>query len=335
MEEPVAYFCQGTEALTLDKSDPLVFEKEAIYESKEFDAKGLKFSVDGKALDHWATMVDLFLERGITIPMPIGHVTDPTAKRAEVIGAVRRKNSKGKESLYIKGRFRDEKAKEELKTANVSLHSPKEWEVNGKTYRWPIVHVAFTDYPCIPGLEQLKLLSASLTIEAPKKMSLATVAEKLGLPHADKSDEELTTAVMARFDEMQKQIEELSTGSSSTSVDGEEDAGPAVSASLIGVVKRSRTLELDDLTNKGIITPAIRKDLDSRFVSDKAITLSLSNAETPDGFDLMVSTLRKNGPVLSLSSKTGRQAADDGGRGGAEKNPLLADAEARAKNHKR
>jgi hypothetical protein len=117
---------------------------------------------------------------------------------------------------------------------------------------------------------------------------------------------------------------------------GRKDTTLALSGSVLGVVKNARKTTIDALVRSGAATPATAKQLTADFVDNENVALS---HEHDDGFDYVVSLLKNNGRVLP-GGKSGAQVS--AGQAVAlshepegDSNPLIADAEERAKNFRR
>jgi len=93
------------------------------------------------------------------------------------------------------------------------------------------------------------------------------------------------------------------------------------------MARENRANKIDNLVKEGKITNAVGKDLKDQYCSDANLTMILSE-EGDDNFDLTMSALDKNESVVSLGEKSPLQKVILE----ADKNPLLADAERRAKS---
>lgn len=316
------------------------------------------FSVDEDLINHWRDTIELMLaDLGPdAIPMPLEHTRDPDKNRAYIHGAVVGKNSKGKTALYGIVDFIDDDAERLAKSTNVSIHVPPSVtrSVDGKTktYIRPIAHVAFTNYPVIPGLDGFQTISASYVEDANLELgdndmgSLTNLAQRLGIP-TDSADDEtsIEDKIVAVFISMRDRInaadERANAEDDALSADDMvnqqvplEQLPSGVTASLSAQLAESRKTILGSLLGKHITKPVYDK-LVARYASPEAISLSLSDDAHNKEFNDMVDTLRLN-KCVSTESTTGRQSISlsDGGRSGREKSSLEVNAERRAEASK-
>jgi hypothetical protein len=302
--------------------DPLVFEKEAIYVDDHFiDGDGHEFSVTEDEIDHWHNTACSFIENGLEIPIPVEHTEDPEKCRGKVVGSRVGINKKGKKALYLKTKFRDLEAAKLALTSDVSIFVPNSHrDGKGRSYYRPIKHFALTNYPVIPGLEPFAPIVASLKKrKKAMKLSLATVAEKLGITVADKEDATLEAEIVSMFTELTRQLEEKDKP--------DPEPEPDVAASLLSVLRENREHKLDGLVTTGKITPAVCKDLKAKYCVDAPLKLSLTKKDYDDGFDVVVASLAKNDPVTSFGEKTGGQKLSHSLK--PEDNPTIRDAQRR------
>lgn len=294
------------DALTCSPTSPLEFEKQVIYVGSftthlPDGSVHQKFEVDESDIDNWVQQFSQMSADGVEVPMPVRHTTDPTQKAAKATKLIKKPDSKGRMSLYVSGEFISLDRAKELKASQVSLHSPKAIAVNGKSYQRPITHIAFTDYPSIPDLEQLKALS--LSYDKPKELDLMTIkqyAEKLGITVADDmSDEEIEKAIEAHFKKPAQPPTEPSQETKSLSNDQQ---------ALLSMVKENRSMKIDQLAKEGRITPAVAKSFKKEFVE----ALSLDRQST-DGFEATASALKEMPAVVSLGERSGSQKTSSGG----------------------
>lgn len=337
MFEHAIAFQLATEPATAvvgDNDDGLTFEKELIYEG-DFQTKELAFKVDAGVLDHWNTTHTQMVANGVEVPMPIQHTIDPEMRRATCLSMRRGLNSKGKQALFGKVKFRDKEAAKLAASSDVSVYVPPE-KIDGKgtVYKYPIEHIAFTDYPVIPGLGKFTALAASLVNPVYKKkvfrMSLTSLAEKLGLPVADKDEPTIEAEIVTAVKALQTELETLKNAPKEGAKGPEPEA---VAASLINLLRDNRAMKLSRMVEKGIILPTTKAEIEKQYCSDSALTLACSSKSgTADSFDATIAILEKNGPVIKLGEKTGAQGfaaslADP------KQNPMLAEAERRKKEH--
>lgn len=439
--------------------DGLTYEKELIYVGDfEDKTRKLKFSVDESLVDHWLRTHDEMVKNGIDVPTPKGHTDDVESNRGKVIRVTKRLNEEGLPALFGVFKFRDKEAAKLAASANVSIYVPPEFtDGKGRRYVRPIRHVAFTDYPVIPGLGKFHAIAASLVLDQPRddigrfgegsgdskretpkgmegiaslagrinegayvdkstinglkdpevklakaivffdealsdrgltlvqktgssivqssrggaktgagvkgwyvrkkeisaklshlpqgksKMSLASLAEKLGVQVADKEEVEIEVAIAAKFADVAKEVETLKTklkGKEPPAAgegDGEKDGEKPplkIAASLRSMLADNRKMKIRALQEQGKITAAVAKDLEEEHCADDAVALALSyEGDQPNtSFDKLVATLNKNSKIAGFSEKTSGQSIElSHTRLDPKDNPLVANAEKRAK----
>jgi hypothetical protein len=193
----------------VDPSVATLYRKELIYPTKivkrdqRTGEEQFRLDVERDDLDHWADTFGRFKACGIEVPCPIGHTENPKAKAAVIEDMAVEPNDRGSESLFGYFRFNDAKTAQELKNSNCSIYIPDEfYSGNDQYFERPIRHVAFTDYPVVPGLGKFKPIAASFDFElaedAMVKPTFSELANAIGVdvpPGA--SDEEIFQAIVA------------------------------------------------------------------------------------------------------------------------------------------
>lgn len=146
--------------------DGLTFRKELIYCGdfvKRNQTTHQKFSIDPIKLEHWEQTGNLMISNGVDVPLPLKHNDSPEAGRGKVVRYETGLNSRGIPALYGIVRFRDKEAAKMARSTNVSIYVPEPpvYDGLGNEYKYPIRHVALTDYPVIPKLEGFEAIAAS------------------------------------------------------------------------------------------------------------------------------------------------------------------------------
>lgn len=342
--ERVVYQCPNLEPFSLSDekdNDGLTYWKELIYEGDfvKTHASGRKqpIPVDKERLNHWHNTINAMLSNGVAIPLPKGHTTDPELKRGSIVGSARRRNKAGKESLFAKVKFKDSKSADDLKGSDVSIFADNEFtDGKDKYYFNPITHVAVTDYPVINGLEGFEAIVASFDT-GDEKMALRKIADKLGLGK-DIADDALEGEIDKAIDALNAAVEKAKGGEKPADPPApKKDEPAAVAAShspvLLGLFAENRQTKIDTLLRDGKITPAVAGKLSDSFTKQDTIKLSLSNdGKCNDGFDATISALALQEPV-KRGEQTGAQTIVELSNADllTEKNPLLADTQARVK----
>lgn len=159
LEQPVELASSSTGARRYRKQ--LIYEGELLKRQPGKSDQVIK--VPGSRIDHWAFAMKDFIRDGVEIPMPKGHTDDPELKRAEIVDVEVALDGKGRKSLYGVYTFTSPEAEQSLRSSDVSVYSPPTYTnpVTKKQYDWPIRHVAFTNYPVVPGLEKAQAIAMS------------------------------------------------------------------------------------------------------------------------------------------------------------------------------
>ena len=340
--------CDGLSLSTLPKA---THRKQLMYCGKFTKREGgkiLRFAVDPKVLDHWSRTGNEMIAAGVGIPMPKGHTEDPEAKRGEVVQFERGYDSKGRDALFAHFNFKDQTSAEDLKASDVSIFVPDEWTgTDEKRYKYPIRHVAFTDYPVIPGLDPSESIAASYEPETPKPetdMALRDYAKKLGLTVADDAtDDQVQTQIEAHYDDALTKAKSEATPAdppkepdtpAAPAVDEKNQPAP-LAAGFVTMAVRNREGDIEGLVQRGKITPAAAKALKEKYASKEKVGLALSNDGTfTDQFDGVLEALELN-QAIALSETTGGQTRDKLPTVADDENALTKNAKKRAEAAKR
>jgi len=316
------------------------FRKELIFEG-EFVKGDQEFAITEKNIDEWIANFEKSSEAGIELPLQSQHDVTPEATRGKVIGLEKATNEEGKVALYGFLQFRDEEAEKMALTAQVSIYSVSSFKDGvGNEYSNILRHVALCIDPVIPNLEEFQEIAASLSCKKEKKKmsKLFELAQKLDLSLADDStDEQSFESILAYVGKITNELSELKEAFKpfkKKDGEGDEDEekkkaeaekAASLAASFAKIEGKSRVLMIDNLLGDGKVTKVVADDLKKSYCS-KELALSFSGGEFKDGFDNLMNTLGKNDRVLSFTENSGGQVSTD------TDNPLIADAEARAKN---
>lgn len=319
--------------------DPTLFEKEVIYVGN-FKKGEQRFSVDAETLKHWQQTHAEMKALGVKTPMPLQHTTNPESNRGHVEEYRIREDSKGRQALFAVARFRDKEAAKLAKTADVSLYSPVEWEAAGKTWKRPIVHVALTDYPVINGLDDFSVVASLVPTEGDDN-SMDTILELCQDLQLSVSDDSDPKALVLDFikkvkeehkTELVKRDEALKLAKDKI-VELTPTTPSPVSQASLNMLSENRELKLSALVEGGKITPAVKDGLTALYSSETDLKLSLSGQNNEDTrFNSLLKLLSENEPV-KLRSSSGPQVLklSQAQLESPDHNPLLADAESRAK----
>lgn len=292
------------------------------------DEQNIRVTKD--VLDHWHATGNAMLAKGIAIPLPAEHTTDPEKRRGSIRQLERGLDSKGREALFGYIEWRTPEDAVTFKASDVSIFVPPEFIDTEKTvWKHPIRHVALTDYPVIPDLDGFQTIAASFTLSEPSTMNFIEYAKSLGLNVPDGASE----------DDAKKMIADAVKAGITASKPKEDPPKPEdkpapqpIAASLVSMACNARKSQIDSLLTARKITPAVAKELTDKYTSSEKVVIALSNTTSSDGFDEVVAMLSHNAPqgpdtkeksgpqVIKLSHE---EIRDKG------KNPLLANAAAR------
>jgi len=273
-----------------------------------------RWDVDEALLSHWVTEHKRLAENGVRVPLPLEHTTEPDKNRGWLVDL-----EKVGESLFGTIEFADDEAAKLASRTDVSIYSPPEFvDGKGNKYYRPITHVALTTQPVVTGLGAFEMLAASHVEEKQMKLSLKTLASKLGVDVADDAtDEDIEAAIVSAWEKEPEEEEE-------------EEEPVAASRATIRLLKENRQMKLEKLMQAGKITKAAKDKIVAKHLSDSALSLSLSSDEDGDAFDDLVETLEANEAVVNLKGKSGQQTTRLSHDLKPEDNPLVKDAERRA-----
>lgn len=329
-------------ALSSDRAR--LFVKE-IVRAGEYVKGDVKFVITVDTLKHWALTFASMKKNGVRVPIPVGHdgASDPEKNRGWV------------DSMYVSGdalvmiaEAADEEAAKAFMRSDVSVYSPEEFQDGqGRQYRRPITHVALCSDPVVPGLGRFIPLAASLN-EGKPKMDWKKLAADIGIAEeiTEANAQELITkhfaAMKAQLEEMAKKSKDADL-SSDESEEHEEEPEKKLAASrskrrvdplLVSVIAENRAMRIDRLVTDRKISPAQGKQLRADYIGDEnaALIASIRGGRGNEEFERAVKLLELN-EAGAKGEKTGLQtvALSDPNRG-ADSNPLLKDAETRAKN---
>jgi hypothetical protein len=334
-----------------DEQGPL-YRKELAYPGRfiERDDCGrvvYRLTIDEPLIDHWVKTHAEMIKDGVKVPMPIGHVTDPEAKRADAERLAKEPSDnpkrKGQPALFVYTRFRDAETAKTLKNSDVSLYMPP-MRPNGlgKIYERPITHVAFTDYPVLPDLGRFKPVAAGFEFNEEEQMGpYCKLAERLGIEIPENcSEEEAADAIAEAFDSEpdtdpeggSPPVDDQTLPTPDDVLDDDDEfpnPPPAMSYEqpLPTTVKREcrhRAMALDGLKRK-LPKPVLDK-LKKKYCAEQTVAFALSleaQGEPPDDFDEQVAIFSML-PDLVRGEQTGAQVLKD------DDNPIMRDAEKRA-----
>lgn len=318
--------------------DTLLFEKEHAYAGKFQKGDEPEFELTEQAIRHFAKESQRYLDNGNQCNLPVEHTTDPEKNRGKNLKWYNKIDSKGRLGLFSLTEFRDAEAAKLAKTAQTSIFCPPKHKDGAKNeYIRAVRHVALTDYPVIPGLDNFTPIAASLVepVKPPKKedrtMPIKSLAADIGLQLSEdilKDEELILSEVQKSIKDLQDQILELSEYKKKNPPVTPATDPVRVSKAQIKMLQENRELKLSQLVEKGNILTCVSKKLQDIFCGEQVLTLCLSE-DKEDGFNAIIDALRDN-DAIKLSEVTGPQARDMSKLLDTATNPMLKDAKKRA-----
>lgn len=338
---PNTYFqITGTSpAFDLKLSDSQVFRKELIYEG-QFQKGDMKFSVAEKDIDNWILNFQKFKDVGIDVPLQVEHTNDPELCRGKVVGMQKGTNEAGLTCLFGYLSFRDEEAAKMADTAQVSIYSESDFQDGkGNKYQNVIRHVALTNHPVIPALEEFHSISASLTPAKDEPKMLKKLAQELGLSLSEDTDDQGSyDAILSHFNSLNLSIEDMKKAmkkkEEGDDEDDEDDKEKKKKADMAASFAKkyskkeaaSRKNQIDQLVLSGKVTKVVADGLKDTYCKEDSLALSFDDeGEIHDSFDATLKALNENDTVLSFNERTGGQKYSSDGD-----NPMIRAAEERA-----
>jgi len=363
----IAFTLNGSDAEFAAVPDkPLRYRKEIIpvghHKKARKGQEPIEFTVTEATIDHWVNTYAAMSELGVEVPGPIGHTVNPELRRATWTGFEKAPNKDNELALFAVAEFADEKAAELAKTAQVSLYCVDEYECQGVKFKAPIRHIAFTDYPVIPGLGKFEALAADLVsdpipsdpVTSPLDDAVISICRELGMQNVQDG----TSAVNALFlfvrnvqelcgymgvknangeswmkslDEVKGVYDAVKVARSNLALSEDSPLGKERYKSAKAELKLALS-EVDNLVNDGIITTFVGTKLKAsagKLVQTEGIGLSEVGVEHNDNALLVLSdiigALKQNTTkVVRFGERTGPQIGDE-----AKSRSVLANAEKR------
>lgn len=331
--------------LMLDKADPLLYEKEVlpvgnltrwVGDDKEVIHANIKRPFLDRVVKHFET----FKKRGIAAHFFKTHVEHPDNNQGDLKEVFVKPNSKGVESLHVRVKFHDEKARDDALKNEVSALIPQKYVDNkNNVYDHAMRHVASTASAVVQGLDDWKgplvlsfdTPSGLMLAEPPTPpeeeteeeegdlgMKINQIASKVGAT-VGANDEATLDAILAKLNEQpaEEEEEEVETGALNLSI-------PPV---MMAQFRKAREGIIDALVLDTTITPSLAAELKKTYCSDDSCKadLQLDTAETE--FDRAIELARKvakDRPLKNTGRTTLKLDKSDA------PNPLLEDAKKRA-----
>lgn len=297
--------------------------RKQIIKTGEFvnDKAGVSFKVTPRLLEHWADTYHQMSNNGVKVPIPNTHAgkTDPDMNRGYVTDMF-----VDGDSLVMTCDLIGEDAIKAASRCDVSIDSPHEFvDGEGNRYIRPIMNVALCTNPVIPGLGEFVPIAASLK---ESEMDWKTIAKALGietkltdanaeetivkafegkatlvLSHVQKALGSETEVTVDGLPEQVKKMVESKTAEAVAKASGKRDVDPM----MITLSRDVGEGKLTNLAAAGFVTPDTVKRLKERYLSDTALTCSLSDGKGTTELEAVIKILEGNDP-LELKAERSR-----------------------------
>lgn len=308
------------------------------------EADDVTYDFTHELFGHWVAVFGEMTANGVKVPL----VMAPEHQEDELD-----RNRGWLQKLYIEGNdlvgefeVIGEDAITSVVRNDVSVFSPPVWkDGTGKEYKWPLVNIALTGHPLIPGLGDWTKIAASRVQGGKEKGMWKKIAKALGIDASKWTDEDAEKQLFAAIKVMQKAqkdaIKEAKKSSIKASLESEDedikkeveevlneavkdqleeavetrtaeiraslDKDPEpISATLIELSSENRATKIDALEEAGRITPDVAKKFKTIFSDEKAVKAALQRGTNSDHFKELVEALVDNDPIV-LVEKTGAQ----------------------------
>ena len=274
---------------------------------------------------------------GIDVPTPNGHTTDAEANR----GYVRDMFIEGDKLWAVIEAIGDD-AIQLMSRAKVSINVLTQLNGgNGKTYDYPIDHVAIVTNPVIPDQQGFAAIAAShdtpgkgralvlapeQTMDTPantpaptdkpedkKVTDLPSLATAMGLQVEEGQD--VGQAIMAAYTAIKTErdgLKEKLADAENKPAESDVMVAASLDANTASILVENAELKLSRLVENGNITPAVRDALQLALVGTaskpNALSLSVGKQGQPSMLSCVAEILGKNDPV-ALKEKTKSQSA--------------------------
>lgn len=291
--DTLAYYLKWPDGKPFELSaDKKLYRKQLIRVGK-YKKGDTVFDITREMLKHWETTFSMMHNNGIKVAVPIEHTDDVEKNRGWVENIGIEENG---DVMYGDFDFLGK----EPPVCGVSISSPVNF-IDGKgiEYKRPIMHVALTNSPVIPGLGDFQKLAASLIPET-EETDMKAIALALGLSET------------ATEEEIIAKIKEIKANQKSAETEKKVEASlkKEIDPLMMSLVRENRKAKLDQLIALSRITPITKEKIEKMFVSmeDEVLNLSIT-AEGNALFDSLVLALKDNNPV-ELVEKTNAQLVE-------------------------
>lgn len=315
------------------------WRKQIAYDSELFliapNGEPVKTPINMERMKEWHHSFQRMQQLGHTIPVPIGHTTNPKAKVAQVANLELSTDSKGRSSLFTTVVFDDDVPEKDLQAyvkADVSVFIEDWLDSETGEVREALTHLAITNKPQIPGLDKfvmalsmdevsLNTLTKGAAVADERKISaqIQRLADrhKIDIKNAKNDDEavailetSLGPSLAPSASQQVEEAKEAGTGTGPVKSDpGHSSAHGSVSASrdpryatlantAATQIRASRETRLNSLVTGKFATPAQLEKLKTRYLDKGKISAAIEGNtidDQNDAFDDAVAALETGG----------------------------------------
>ncbi len=333
------YLCTPSEEVKAGRGGVGIrkFRKELVRTGVYYKANtGKTFSINEALLDHWVMSFNTFMLTGLEVPVIPSH--SEVDKGLGYLTSVERVGG----SLYGILELSGAEAEDLVRNNNVSIYSPAEYvDGFGNFYSRPLVHVALTPFPLIPGLGKFESLAASLLVNMEPIMDEKKLRELFGISEEVKS-EELAVTIEASLTDMrtklaakEEEVNVLKKANDDQTLElSQIKQKQKPDSALLELAAENLELSLTGLVNNGNILPIVKTKLLDALVGkdNETLCLSIQNGTLPV-VKSIVAALSEN-TAFNKEELSGAQDLELSARGKVEKSAVVKDAEERANAQK-
>ena len=305
----------GPSSRSADDQPVQLFVKEVIKAGRYVDPRSKKpFEVSTSMLDAWEQNFERMLKAGHKVFVPEGHTSEPSKNRGWVDSLYR-----DGDSLMSRIALVGDAAKL-VSTNDVSVYAVDQFtDGAGNKYEWPILHVALTPTPVVPGLRPFEKIAASFdghdaetlvfarSEGDPPMEGIQKVAQLLGINTEGMSPEQVEEAVRTKLEEIDailnpEKPDEGDPGKPQAPPSKVPDAIAASHPTLIKLAAKNREHEIQSLVTEGRISKAVGDKLRKTWIGKDQAELKLSMDEHSEAtFEQTIAALRENPSVYKVS----------------------------------
>lgn len=310
----------------------------------------ISVDVHREFLDRTVEQFKKFQQVGIRVPLFKTHVEDPDNDRGTVRDVMVKQNDDDVDSLFIRVKFNDEKARDQGLHNDVSAMCPARFvDAKGNHYEYPLRHVALTSMPVVPGLKSWEPVvmsfdtpSGLLLADEPPTGAKAMNAEMwakllalLDIPADDGStpDQQLEKVIAA--------VTALKGGGEQKPPEGAGGAAFSYPPMFTEQMRKSREQRLEALVASHDLTPALADEFKKKYCTIEAVSadlkLSADTGADSSEFDRtleLATKIAKDRPLQPTGRRTVKLSHSET-EDGESSNPLIRNMQKRAKQAQR